>query len=184
MQPVAYQPSPLIKKKGSSVYMSDDNSVTYREECTEEKPKNDVSGNGRHINVTKRALNDDLVGSRVAKILYFVDKAFMNEYEFMFKDKGEKAMMFCYRFLPLGEDDYEATKVIVQDFLTLLTNQVTVSYQSLRQYNKRLYRGEAFYDQDVAIQLVGIEYPPEICYAETCQSKKICNTKPCVCKGF
>ncbi|WAQ98443.1 hypothetical protein MAR_022816 [Mya arenaria] len=132
MQPVAYQPSPLIKKKGSSVYMSDDNSVTYREECTEEK----------------------------------------------------KAMMFCYRFLPLGEDDYEATKVIVQDFLTLLTNQVTVSYQSLRQYNKRLYRGEAFYDQDVAIQLVGIEYPPEICYAETCQSKKICNTKPCVCKGF
>ncbi|XP_052224082.1 uncharacterized protein LOC127839736 [Dreissena polymorpha] len=52
------------------------------------------------------------------------------------------------------------TRADISKFFTLVANELTIMYQSLRQYNNLVYRGATALPQNIAVQIVNVVFPP------------------------
>ncbi|KAH3797445.1 hypothetical protein DPMN_151026 [Dreissena polymorpha] len=90
----------------------------------------------------QRAILDDIGNAVVVKVVVFVDTALVN------------------KFLPLNNNKMAKTRADISKFFTLVANELTIMYQSLRQYNNLVYRGATALPQNIAVQIVNVVFPP------------------------
>ncbi|XP_052247858.1 uncharacterized protein LOC127855960 [Dreissena polymorpha] len=90
----------------------------------------------------QRAILDDIENAVVVKVVVFVDTALVN------------------KFLPLNNNKMDKTRTDILKFFTLAANELTIMYQTLKQYNNLLYRGATALPQNIAVQIVNVVFPP------------------------
>ncbi|KAH3830536.1 hypothetical protein DPMN_103780 [Dreissena polymorpha] len=90
----------------------------------------------------QRAIVDDIETAVVPKVVVFVDTVVVN------------------KFLPLNNNQMAKTRADISKFFTLVANELTIMYQTLRQYNNLLYRGATALPQNIAVQIVNVVFPP------------------------
>ncbi|XP_052221655.1 uncharacterized protein LOC127838122 [Dreissena polymorpha] len=90
----------------------------------------------------RRALSDQLTGAAVIKLILFIDKAAID------------------KFMPLNSDE-NAAREDLKRFFTLVVNEMTVMYQTLKTYVGVGYtRGTVTEPlQNFAVQLVDVQFP-------------------------
>ncbi|XP_052212495.1 uncharacterized protein LOC127831554 [Dreissena polymorpha] len=90
----------------------------------------------------RRALSDQLTGAAVIKLILFIDKGAID------------------KFKPLNNNDEAASRTDLRRCFTLIVNEMTVMYQTLRTHGVGYTRGTVTQPlQNFAVQLVDVQFP-------------------------